>query len=280
MVDQHPARIVGGKRKIFIGFDPRETTAFAIARDSCRRHMTITLPVYGLILSDLQRAGLYRRPIEMRPSAADRPVMWDVVSDAPMSTEHANARFFVPLLAKSGWALFTDGDVLFRGNVCRLFDQLDDSKAVYCVKHNHQPADGLKMDGQVQTQYARKNWSSVIAFNCDHPANAALRSLAFLNDTPGRDLHRLCWLPDDDLIGELAPNWNYLVGHSDEKLSASIAHFTSGVPDMPGYENQRYADEWFMARELWVRGGSGMLVDQWVGDIHGVRAERSSQAEA
>ena len=136
------------------------------------------------------------------------------------------------------------------------------------------------MDGQVQTQYARKNWSSVIAFNCDHPANAALRSLAFLNDTPGRDLHRLCWLPDDDLIGELAPNWNYLVGHSDEKLSASIAHFTSGVPDMPGYENQRYADEWFMARELWVRGGSGMLVDQWVGDIHGVRAERSSQAEA
>ena len=69
--------------------------------------------------------GLYTRPIEYRPSAADKPVMWDVVSDAPQSTEHANARFFVPMLAKEGWALFVDGDVMFRGNVCRLFEQLD-----------------------------------------------------------------------------------------------------------------------------------------------------------
>jgi len=254
---------VSAKRLIFIGYDPRENAAFAVARESCKRKMTVSIPIYGLVLKDLQTLGWYQRPIEWRASAADKPVMWDVVSDAPMSTEHANARFFVPSIARNGWALFTDGDVLFRGNVCRLFDQLDNSKAVVCVKHDHIIADGVKMDGQVQTQYARKNWSSVIAFNCDHPANAPLFDLKFLNETPGRDLHRLCWLPDEELIGELHPCWNYLVGHSDPQITATIAHFTSGVPDMPGYENQAYADEWFRAREEWARGASSMLVDLW-----------------
>lgn len=240
------------KLSVWIGYDPREVAAFAVARATCRHYCNLPVPIYGLVLSDLIRHGLYTRPIEYRPSAADRPVMWDVVSDAPMSTEHANARFFVPMLAKSGWALFCDGDVMFRGNVMRLFEQLSPDKAVYCVQHRHEPKSGVKMDGQVQTSYHRKNWSSVLAFNCDHPANQAL-TLDVLNTTPGRDLHRLCWL-SDDLIGELDPAWNYLVGHSDPKLSATIAHFTDGVPDMPGYENVRYADEWRDRRDEWVRG--------------------------
>jgi hypothetical protein len=240
------------RESIWIGWDPREASAFAVARSSCRHHLTRPIPIHGLLLEDLQKAGLYTRPLEYRPSAADKPVMWDVVSDAPMSTQHANARFFVPMLAKTGWALFTDGDVLFRGNVARLFEQLDNSKAVYCVWHDHRPADGVKMDGQVQTSYGRKNWSSVIAFNCDHPANKAL-TLDVLNNTPGRDLHRLFWLADCD-IGELEPVWNYLVGHSDPEVSATIAHFTEGVPDMPGYEGQKYADEWRNSLADWARG--------------------------
>jgi len=250
------------KRTIFIGYDPRESVAFALARETCRAHMTLPVPIYGLLLSDLIELGLYRRPMEWRPSAADRPILWDVLSDAPMATEHANARFFVPFLARTGWALFTDGDVLFRDNVCRLFDQLDRRKAVYCVHHDHRPKEDRKMDGQIQTRYARKNWTSVIAFNCDHPANKAGLTLDLLNSAPGRDLHRLCWLDDGD-IGELHAEWNCLVGHSGEDVNARIAHFTSGVPDMPGYENQRYADEWFKAREAWIRGGTRLLVDSW-----------------
>lgn len=237
---------------IYIGWDPREAAAFAVARESCRKLLTRPIPIYGLLLDDLIAMGLYTRPIEYRPSAADKPVMWDVVSDAPMATQHACARFFVPMLAKTGWALFTDGDVMFRGNVARLFEQLDPSKAVYCVQHKHDAQPGIKMDGQVQTAYARKNWTSVIAFNCDHPANKAL-TLDVLNNTPGRDLHRLFWLADCD-IGELDQVWNYLVGHSDPDLSATIAHFTSGVPDMPGYEDQKYADEWRKERADWARG--------------------------
>jgi hypothetical protein len=68
------------------------------------------------------------------------------------------------------------------------------------------------MDGQAQTRYARKNWSSFVIFNCDHVANKAL-TLDVVNNAPGRDLHRFFWLADCD-IGELSPEWNYLVGHT------------------------------------------------------------------
>src|SRR4051812_7824126 len=171
------------------------------------------MPVYGLVLQDLISLGMYTRPMERRPSAADRPIMWDVISDAPQSTEHANSRFFVPHLAKTGWALFCDGDVMFRGNVKNLFDQLDPAKALYCVHHTHEPTSTIKMDGQTQSQYNRKNQSSVMAFNCDHPANKAL-TLKVLNNTPGRDLHCFMWL-EDAQIGHLDQCWNHLVGYTD-----------------------------------------------------------------
>jgi lipopolysaccharide biosynthesis glycosyltransferase len=239
-------------RSIWIGFDPREAAAFAVARHSIKRHLTQPIPVFGLVLSDLQQKGLYTRPMEMRPSAADRPVMWDVLSDAPMSTQHANARFLVPHLARSGWALFCDGDMLFRGNVARLFDRLDSSKAVYCVQHRHDPPAGEKMDGQQQTRYARKNWSSFVLFNCDHPSNKHL-TLDEINSRPGRDLHRFFWLTSDE-IGELGPEWNFLVGHTDPAVDPKVVHFTDGVPDMAGYESVPFADEWRREREDWARG--------------------------
>lgn len=244
------------RESIFIGWDPREAAAFAVARESCRKHLTRPIPIMGLVLNDLIRAGLYQRPFEYRYPAADKPQMWDLVSDAPQSTEHANSRFFVALLAKSGWALFVDGDVMFRGNVCRLFEQLESDKAIYCVHHKHEPTEAVKMDGQVQSKYSRKNWSSVLAVNADHAANKPLFDLKFLNTTPGRDLHRFCWIDDDSLIGELPSVWNHLVGYSDPGESASIAHFTSGLPDMQGFEDVRYADEWRMARDDWARGPS------------------------
>lgn len=237
---------------IWLGYDDREDAAFAVARESCRHHMTMPIPVYGLLLSDLQRDGLYTRPIEYRASAADKPVMWDVVSDAAQSTQHANARFFVPMLAKTGWALFCDGDVMFRNNVVRLFETFDNSKAAYCVKHDYAPKDSIKMDGQVQVAYKRKLWSSVLALNCDHEANRAL-TLDVLNNTPGRDLHALFWLADSD-IGELDASWNYLVGISNPEIEPDIVHFTEGTPDLPGYERCEYSDEWRDWRNNWARG--------------------------
>jgi lipopolysaccharide biosynthesis glycosyltransferase len=236
---------------IWIGFDPREGAAFAVARNSVKRRLTQQIPIRGLVLGDLQDRGLYTRPVEYRQSAADKPVMWDVISDAPMSTQHANARFLVPHLAKSGWALFMDGDTLARDNLARLFAGLDRDKAVYCVKHDYRPKLETKMDGQVQTVYDRKNWSSFMVFNCDHPSNKEL-TVEMVNTVPGRELHRFCWLMDEE-IGALDPAWNYLVGHSDPKIVPKVVHFTSGVPDMPGYRDVEYANEWRAELEIWAQ---------------------------
>jgi hypothetical protein len=228
-------------QSIWIGFDPREVDAYAVARSSIHRHTVAPIPVRPVALAPLRAAGLYRRPTEIRDGR-----LWDAISEAPMATEFACSRFLVPRLAGGGWALFMDCDMLIRTNLSRLFSLADPSKAVMVVKHHHEPPEGEKMDGQVQTRYARKNWSSVMLFNCDHPANQAL-TVDLVNEVPGRDLHRFCWL-DDDLIGELPPSWNWLAFHSSTEIDPDIVHFTEGVPSMAGYEDQPFADEW--RREL------------------------------
>lgn len=234
---------------IWVGFDPREAAAFAVARSTAVANAPTMAPVQGLVLSQLKKNDLYVRPTEWR-MGTDRPVMWDAISDAAMSTEHANARFLVPYLAKFGWALFMDGDMLVRAPMDDLFGSLDPKYAVYCVKHGHTPTSTIKMDGQVQSAYSRKNWSSFVIFNCDHPSNQRL-TLDLVNSVPGRDLHRFCWLEDDE-IGELDPAWNFLVGHSSPSIEPKVVHFTDGVPDMPGYENVPYADEWRAHRDAWA----------------------------
>lgn len=228
---------------IWLGYDQRETTAFAVAKYSIRRFDRY-IPVHGLVLDTLRAAGLYYRPMSRRPISPKGGIMFDDISDAPMSTEFSISRFLVPILARTGWALFADSDVIFRVNVNRLFDLARPDKALMCVHHDYVQSTGIKMDGQVQTVYPRKNWSSVMLFNCDHPANKKRLTVRLINEAPGRDLHNFCWLLDDE-IGELPPEWNYCVGHSKLNGKApAIVHFTDGVPDMPGYEDQEYADEW------------------------------------
>jgi lipopolysaccharide biosynthesis glycosyltransferase len=231
------------ERSVFIGYDPREVAGFAVARHSIRRFDRYT-PISGLVLGDLRNRGLYSRPTQERTNSDGRRQLWDIISDAPMSTEFSISRFLVPHLASQGWALFVDGDVMALRNLSRVFDMVDSQWAVMCVKHRHQPEEGTKMDGQLQTQYARKNWSSVMLFNCEHPSNRRL-TVEMVNTLPGRDLHRFCWLGDDE-IGELSPDFNYLVGSTQlaDGHTPALVHFTRGLPDMAGYEDQEYADEW------------------------------------
>lgn len=203
------------------------------------------MPTFGLILDKLRASGLYRRPTSRRGAQ-----LWDDISDAPMATEFAISRFLVPHLARDGLALFADCDVLARANLYELFDAIDPQYAVSVVKHKFEPPAGIKMDGQMQTVYARKNWSSVCVFNCEHPSNKKL-TVDLVNTVPGRDLHRFCWLEDDE-IGELGPEWNWLVGHSDPAVNPKIVHYTDGVPFMPGYENCAYADEWRAELQAWA----------------------------
>lgn len=226
--------------RVFIGFDPREAAAFDVAKASISsfdRHIMIN----GVVLSKLRSEGLYSRPTKRRLGK-----LWDEISGAHMSTEFAISRFLVPEICRRqnwiGWALFMDCDVLARANLQELRELLDDDKAVMCVKHRHIPANDKKMDGQEQSRYARKNWSSVMAFNLCHPANEDL-TVEMVNTLPGRDLHRFCWL-DDEEIGALPPEWNYLVGHTDVQ-EPKIVHYTDGGPWLDAFRNAPYADEWF-----------------------------------
>lgn len=233
------------KEMLFIGFDPRETDAYAVARHSARASLNRPVPIRGLVLPELRKKGLYWRPTSRRDGR-----LWDDISEAPMSTEFAISRFLCPILAGTGWALFMDADMLVRKNLDRLFHDADPSKAVIVVKHQYDDQTGVKMDGQAQLPYARKNWSSVMLFNASHPANKAL-TVEMVNSLPGRDLHRFCWL-EDKHIGEMSVEWNWLVGHSDPSVDPSIVHFTLGVPSMDGHENDAYADEWRAELGRWA----------------------------
>lgn len=227
--------------RVFIGWDPRETIAYDIARWSIARRCSRPVYITGIMDKPLRHQGLYTRKHERRDG-----VLWDVISDAPMSTEFAITRFLTPHLAQEGWALFVDADMLILGDIWDLFKKADPDKAVQVVKHQHIPTETEKMDGQIQTTYPRKNWSSVMLFNCDHPGNRNL-TLEKINTLPGRDLHAFCWLKDEE-IGSLPLDWNYLVDVSPEIDRPLLAHYTLGTPDMPGYEKGPWAEKWWLEK--------------------------------
>lgn len=221
---------------VWIGTDRRETDALLVSAFTFLR----AAPVRYLTPGIAARFG-YSRHVDWRNG-----VMYDRISDAPMSTEFAISRFVVPRVwSPVQWSIFVDCDTMLRGDLGALFAELDDSKALMCVQHDYTPSLTLKMDNQPQTAYPRKNWSSVMAFNRHHPANDRL-TMDMVNGLPGRDLHRFCWL-DDHEIGALSPRWNYLVGTTElrDDIEPSIVHYTLGVPSMPGRFDDEYADEWW-----------------------------------
>ena len=223
--------------KIFIGYEPRETNAYLVACASIRKYWP-DAPIQPLILNRLRNRNLYTRPVRTHDGQ-----MFDEISDAPMSTEFAVSRFLTPILAESGLALFIDCDMLIRADLRELFALADLDKAVMCVKHKHVPVSySTKMDSQIQTRYTRKNWSSVMLWNCDHLANKKL-TLELVNALSGRALHAFCWL-EEELIGELGSEWNFLVGETSCNVDPKIVHFTNGIPSMPGYEQCEFSDEW------------------------------------
>lgn len=242
------------ENSVWIGFDPREAHAYAVARHSLNHHIGRPIPVLPIVMQDLVETGVYTRE-----TIKQNGRLFDVISEHPMATEFAISRFLTPYLASQesagnpSWALFLDADVMVRRSIDPLWN-LSKSKAVYVVKHDFRPAEATKMDGQVQTQYSRKNWSSVMLFNLQHPANNRL-TLEMINSLPGRDLHAFCWLKDEE-IGELPPEYNYLVGfHTAEQVpDPRIVHFTDGIPTMVGYEECEYAADWNSVLRRWSYG--------------------------
>ncbi len=213
--------------KVFVGYDTREDIAYQVCKHSIISKQS-NADVRPLRQQELRDAGWYTRPI-----------------DKLASTEFTFTRFLIPELTNfKGWAVFMDCDMILTDDIGKLFEQADDKYAVMCVQHDYTPKAGVKMDGQKQTIYPRKNWSSVMLFNCGHPSNKQLTMDLVNNpDINGAYLHRFSWL-DDSEVGELDHTWNYLVGVYDDIETPKLIHYTEGGPWFENYRNCEFADLW------------------------------------
>lgn len=226
---------------VFVGWDDREERAWNACVASLLDKASIPLRVRALDARALRAAGLYWRPRRVEDGQRT-----DLIDGRPFSTDFAFTRFLVPeLMRRSGWAVFCDADFLWRADIALLFRQRQPRFPVQVVQHAHRPAERIKMDGQEQAGYPRKNWSSLILWNCGHHAHDAL-TVEAVNTWSGRHLHAFAWL-DGFAIGGLAEGWNWLEGYSPAAIEPQAVHFTRGTPDMPGYEHAAYADEWWEA---------------------------------
>jgi lipopolysaccharide biosynthesis glycosyltransferase len=167
-------------------------------------------------------------------------------NDEKASTEFTFTRFLVPFLNNyKGWALFCDCDFLFLRDIQKLFDLADPTKAVMCVQHDYTPSESVKMDNKPQATYPRKNWSSLILWNCDHHSNKKV-TLDFVNKKQMSYLHQFGWLKDDE-IGSLPYQWNYLEGWYNSN-DANAVHYTRGGPWFEKWQNVDYAKEWILEK--------------------------------
>ena len=213
--------------KIFVGWDSREDIAYQV----CKHSIVSKQPnaeVIPLRQNDMRASNLYWRDV-----------------DKLASTEFTFTRFLIPeLMNFNGWALFMDCDMILTTDIKELFDQADDRYAVMCVHHDYTPREGVKMDGQKQTVYPRKNWSSVMLINCGHPSNRVLdRELVNDPEIGGAYLHRFSWLKDEE-IGELDHTWNYLVGVYNDIDTPKLIHYTEGGPWFENYRNCEFHQLW------------------------------------
>lgn len=217
--------------KIFVGWDSREDIAYQVCRQSILDHASVPVEIIPLKQKSLKKSGIYWRDV-----------------DKLATTEFTFTRFLLPELTNfNGWALFIDCDFVAIDDIKKLFDHADDRYAVMCAQHDYTPKPGLKMDGQQQTTYPRKNWSSMMLINCGHPSNKALKKELVNNPTTtGAYLHRFSWLPDTE-IGKISHEWNWLVGWYKEPKDGTpkFLHYTEGGPWFPQYENCEYSREYY-----------------------------------
>ena len=108
------------------------------------------------------------------------------------------------------------------------------------------------MDGQKQTIYPRKNWSSFILFNCSHPKNKTL-SVDLVNKETGAFLHQFKWLEDNE-IGSLDERWNWLEGWTSghNNKSPYAVHYTRGGPWFDEWQDVEFAKEWVNERDEYL----------------------------
>ena len=207
---------------IFIGYDPREAVAYHTCANSIIRHAS--------------------RPVAIIPLALN---LFDDYEETHTdgSNHFIYSRFRVPhLMEYTGHAIFIDGDMIVRGDIVELWEQRDVTKDAQVVKHDYQTRMTEKYLGAKNENYPRKNWSSVILWNCNSFPNRKLTP-NFVQQSTGSFLHRFTWL-DDERIGELSREWNWLPDEYGPNPDAKLLHYTLGTPCFHEFATTPMADEW------------------------------------
>ena len=214
--------------KVFCGYEPKLAIGFHVFCQSLIENASIDvqiIPVYGM-----QRDG---------------------------TQAFTYSRFLVPeMCGFKGRAIYLDAsDMLMLDDIAELERLFDPQVSVQVVKHDYVTKHAMKFIGSAQEtkndHYPRKNWSSLILWNCEHFQNKILTT-EYVSKQSGAHLHRFGWL-EDERIGEIPNCWNVLVGEMDN-TDTKIAHFTLGIPDLSHYELCEYSNEWYDTKNRMLYG--------------------------
>lgn len=217
--------------KLFVGYDSRESAAYHTFCQSVMDHSSV--------------------PVSFIP--LHRPMLSDFDGQKDGTNAFIYSRFLVPYLQDyTGWALFADGDMVCNADIAELWAIRDVNyfnKAACVVKHDYQTKHSRKYIGTPMesdnASYPRKNWSSLILWNCGHYANRILTP-EFIREAPGSLLHRFEWLRDEQ-IGDIPLEWNSLIGETSCDPYPKLCHYTLGVPGFKHYAHCDHASEWHSA---------------------------------
>jgi lipopolysaccharide biosynthesis glycosyltransferase len=213
---------------IFVGYDPREAIAYHTCVNSIIRHATRPVSIIPLALNLLED---YK----------------EIHTDG--SNHFIYSRFLVPhLMEFQGQAIFIDGDMILLDDIVKLWELRDLTKDVQVVKHDYQTSQTTKYLGSKNENYPRKNWSSVMIWNCNSFPNRRLTP-EFVMKATGAELHRFTWL-DDSRIGELPIEWNWLPDEFGANADAKLLHYTLGAPCFKEFSTTPQADVWHKERIL------------------------------
>jgi lipopolysaccharide biosynthesis glycosyltransferase len=211
--------------RFVVGFDQRESVAYHVFCQSVMDHCS--LPCSFLPLNQ-----------------AIQSFYTETHQDG--SNKFIYTRFLTPyLMNHQGWALFVDGDMIFLDDPAKLWGLRDVTKAVQVVKHDYQTVAKVKYLGNKNENYPRKNWSSVVLWNCSHSAHRVLTP-QFVQDQPGSFLHRFSWLQDHE-IGEIPKEWNWLATEYPDNPKAGLVHYTLGTPCFKDFQASPMSDLWYRA---------------------------------
>ena len=214
--------------RVFCGYDPRQAIGFHVFCQSLIEQSSIDLQII--------------------PLSGDR-------RDGTQSFTYA--RFLVPEMCRfKGHAIYLDAsDMLMLGDIAELEQLFDPTVSVQVVKHDYVTKHKRKFIGTdweaKNEDYPRKNWSSVMLWNCEQSDNSVLTT-EYVNKKSGSHLHRFGWL-GDARIGELPSGWNVLVGEMDNS-DAKIVHFTLGLPDLSYYNSCDYSSQWYDTKNRMLYG--------------------------